>query len=217
MPILPQVSGLVIEYKDGQSCVACPGSVEPAQISGGGIARICPQLLAVFLADPIQAGKAVVRHIHLPAHRHGNRGGQTMGDGGDGGDVFGHVFANGTVSACGTEGQPSVFIRQSDREPVDFRLHGEENLLPRDSELQQGGDGFGQIGGQLVRAENVGQTAHLHGMRHLGEFRGRCAADMVCGRGRIVPLRIRRFEIGKLPEQRVIGSVGQNGRVLFVI
>ena len=196
MTVLPQVPDLVIEHKDGQSGVTCPGGVESAQISGGGVARIGPQLFPGLLADPIQVRKAVVRHIHLSAHGHGHGGGQSVRDRGDGGDVFGHVFADDAVSACGAEGQDPVFIRQSDRQSVDLRLYGKENLFPRDPGFREGGDRFGQIGGQLVLAENVGQTAHLHGMRHLREFLRWRAADTVGGRGRIVPLRIRRLKIG---------------------
>ena len=140
-----------------------------------------------------------------------------MGDPCNGSDVFGDIFAHRTVTACGTERQPSVLIGQGHGQTVDFRLHGVHDFRRVNAVFRQGIGGPGQKCLQLLLGEHIGQASHFHGMSDLFKLLRCRAADSVSGRIGHINLRERRFQLFQLFKHGVILEVGDLGGILIII
>ena len=106
-----------------------------------------------------------MRHINFAAHLKKLRraGRQGLGDGADGGEVFGHILPHQAVAACRTAHKATVLIFKADRKAVDLFFH---NILRLDACFPHAGVKLTQ----LLKRESVLQAFHLDGMRDLAEL-----------------------------------------------
>ena len=182
------------------------------QRTGGRVARVFERDLVLQLLFFFKGKKCVVRHINFAAHLKKLRraGRQGLGDGADGGEVFGHILPHQAVAACRTAHKATVLIFKADRKAVDLFFH---NILRLDACFPHAGVKLTQ----LLKRESVLQAFHLDGMRDLAELAAGGFVDVLCRRRRRDQLRILGLDGLELPRQRVVFKIFQLGCVLHII
>ena len=94
-----KIAPLQVENENIQLATCRDPGIQLPERTGGGVARVGKQGLALALAHGIQAVKHLARHIDLAAHAKRERFGQRQRDGGNGAQIFGHILADKAVAA----------------------------------------------------------------------------------------------------------------------
>ena len=132
-------------------------------------------------------------------------------------DIFGDIFADGTISASSTEGEFAVRIGDGDRKPVDFRLDRVEDFIGRNIVFCESGVSFCEEVAQLAFGKHVGEAAHFDGVGDLLElFRG-CAADAMCRGVRRIKLGVLSLKLFQLLEHHIVLIIRNLRRILIII
>ena len=188
-----------------------------AKRSGGRIAGIGEYLAAGGFLRRIQRQKVAPVHIELAAHLEyiRRRSGKCLRHRVHHADVGGDILAFGAVAAGGGLYQCAALIAERQRQPVDFRLGGEGQLVIL-GKRQEAPDAGGEILDVLVR-EAVVQRQHGARMPHLAETGRRRRTNAKAG----AVLADKRREDGLkrtvARHQRVIVGIADHRRVLAVI
>nr|BFF27017.1 hypothetical protein GCM10025732_49820 [Glycomyces mayteni] len=176
---------------EGEGPLGGLGGVLLAQGPGGGVAGVGERGLPGGGLGLVEAREVGAGEVDLAAdfEEVGDGeavcGGEALGDGGDGADVRGDVFAGDAVAAGGGAGEAAVLVDEVDGEAVDLDLA--EVALAGDL----GGDAVGP-GLDFFEAEDVLEAEHLlqvdDGRERLGEGAddlGRRVGGLELGEGRL--------------------------------
>ena len=130
-------------------------------------------------------------------------------------DIGGDVFALGAVAARGGGDEFAAFVTQRHREPVDFRLGAEVDLVVV-AELEETADPRGEID-DIVFREGVVERQHRHRMPDLGEAAGRLRTDFL--RRRVAGDEFRKSGLDGVEAlaQRVVFGVRNFRRVFLIV
>ncbi len=181
--------------------------IELPDRAGSGVSRVCEQLLAILrlaLVEGLEVGRA---HVDFPAdfqarwrrrtirtkrnpHRHRRHSPRVGGD----------FLSDHTISARGCAYQPTLFIRKSDRQPVNLRLDDE---LPSGVCRHQSLDTF-EPRPQLVLTERISKTHHRHGVLHADESFPRLCTNPLSRRVRRNPIWMARLNVLQLPHEEIV-------------
>ena len=154
------------------------GGVELADGAGGGVAGIGVEGFVIGLALAVEVGEGLLGHEDFAAYFEAGRGifQQGKGDGGDGAEVVGNVFAAVAVAAGGALGEAAVFVGEGYGEAVYLEFADEvEGVF-----AEEVGDAA-MPGGEFFRVEGVGEAEHGEAVPHLGKAFGRGRADALGG------------------------------------
>ncbi len=129
-------------------------------------------------------------------------------------DIGGDVFALGAIAAGGGGDEFALLVAQRHREPVDFRLGAEGDLVVL--ELEEALDAGDEI--QHVRfRKRVVERQHRHRVSNLGKAAGRLGADLL--RRRVAGDELRKSGLDGVEAlaQRVVCGVGNLRRIFLVV
>ena len=190
--------------------------IQLAQRSCGSITRIGECLAAVAGLPCVQGSEIAVAHIDFAAHL------QHLGGAGDllrnilyGAGICGDIFAHFAVAARGCLYQFAPLIAQRQRQPVDFRLGGIDQMFGL-SHAQIFPDAAVEFG-DLFIGKGIAQRQHPHRMAYLAEPFGNRTADLFTGA--VGPLKVGQgcFDGQIALAHRVIVRIADLGRVIAVI
>jgi hypothetical protein len=159
--------------------------IELLERTGGGVARIAVKFLARRLAFGVKFFKAGNRHEHFAAHLEHLRGGHLQWHAADGFQICGDVVAFGSVAARCAGDEHAVFVAQTYRDAVHFRLDNPGQFFAGQKFFKT----FDEIA-DFFFGVSVVEAQHRHGMPDGFEFAQRLAADALAR-------RIGRGEFGK--------------------
>ena len=201
------VEDLDIQFAGGGD----PGVVLP-QRTGGGVAGVGKEGLALHLQLGVEGFKNLLGHIDLPPDDEpGQRLGKAQGDGADGAQIFRHVLSHPAVAPGGAPDKHAVFILQRHRKAVHLGLHvvfhpiGQGLFHPL-AELAQ-----------LLQGEDVLQALQRHRMLHLRKAVGHRAPHPAGGRIGGVQLRVFGLQLLQAAELMVKVVVAHLGGVQHII
>ena len=184
--------------------------------SGGGIARVGEERLALSRQLGVEPLKTTLRHVHLAPDlergwefrrdRHGER------NTGNGLDVGGDVFTDIAVAPGRSDAVAAVLVEEAHGQAVDLQLG---DILELDVS-QRPTHPLVEFA-NLLALERIGQAEHRRAMSDLGEGVGGRTPDPLRRRVRRDQLRILRLELDQLAEQRIVLGVGDLGMVEHVV
>jgi hypothetical protein len=126
--------------------------------------------------------------------------------------IDGNILADCAVSACGAPHKSPGLVDQFDRQAVEFRLGGIDNLLGFQLTLHAGVERA-----DIVLVGNRVETQHRFLVRDLGEFRQRRRTDALGRRIAGDQVGMGGFEIDQFAKEPVVFRVGNFGSILRVI
>src|SRR2546422_4731651 len=215
--LAPGAAGRVERIHEGVE--PAPGGdawVELPHRSGGGIARVCEERLALGRELGVESLKAALRHVYLAPDlerrwelrrdRHRQRNAR------NGLDVGCDVFADIPVAPGRADAVAAVLIEEADCQAVDLQLG---DVLELDVS-QRSSHPLVEFA-NLLALEGVGQAQHRRAVGDLGEGVGGRTPHSLRWRVRRDQLRVLRLQLDQLAEERVVLRVSDLRMVEHVV
>ncbi len=201
--------------EEGQAPSGSDTRIELPQRSGGGVTRVCEQLLPARCLRRVERGEVVTQHQHFPPHldpRRHSLTGQAQRYRAHRAQVGRHVLAAAAIAARRAGDQHALHVAQADRESVELRLGQVLDValaqcLPHPSVESP----------RLVLVERVVERQHRQRVHHGLEGGGRSGAHALrrgIGRGQRRKVELERLQ---LAQERIEFGVADNRRVENVI
>ena len=191
-------------------------AVQLTQGTGCGVARIGEGLLPPLGHPAIERLKLIQAHVHFTTHDqvggHGRARSELEGQGANRPKIDGDIFTDCAVSARCAAHKSSLIVDQFDRQPVELRLGGVDDLFGFQLAFHAGVERT-----HILLIGHGVETQHRLLVRDLCEFRQRRCPDPLGGGVAGDQVRMGGFQIDQFAKESVVFRVGNLRPILRVI